>query len=522
MDIIEAISKSLYIRGEVLLYLRRLRKILMIAEKYVDPPYAKLDNEKQKSHIIQKYFINNTSGAMVCGNLDYEGMHSLLFEDIPIQNINLRELLTGIMKASTKCCHTIWTLMSSKTFNYEDVIYLKSQVNMDILKARMEYIMRRFGIGDAEVFNIEFLKDCKQITDTKSNYTDQEVPYPGLCISATQSINLADSMTIYLQHLFPRAYHTEWIYEWILKQQAHLLTREHIKIMPLSTREEAFLQKCIKDYKNSKQFNYFMYAASQDKKYLPWNTGFMCSRIHPNNIYLRVAEKLKRDVILGPSGTTEIMLNVAEIFNMPLDILTLALVPWMYIARDHSLFDIMIMANKFFPDGKKFTFKPADSFEDGIIRDKEQLTQKFKEVLYVSEQMTPEKEQELVNLYSRKQILEQQLSQSNNEQLKNELITINETINYIETPKRKIADIATIVPQIDNKRFIKDERTILKFIRKYNMKTVSKQAGGGEEDEDGQWPPEDPSLMDNLEKETIVMDQDEDTMYVSHLQEASF
>jgi len=177
----------------------------------------------------------------------------------------------------------------------------------------------------------------------------------------TQSTNMADSMTLHMERLFPRDRSKRWLYEWILDLKDVRLTPEMI-VPPLSGREEEYIKQMSNlmiDMHGNEYFITDLYEVDGTiLKKLPWECGFMSAHINHTSIYKQLADDLGRYVILGPSGTLEFMLNVAEIFGVDLKIMTLACITWMYVARDHSLFEMMIVANQYF-EPPLFKFESA-------------------------------------------------------------------------------------------------------------------------------------------------------------------
>jgi hypothetical protein len=105
--------------------------------------------------------------------------------------------------------------------------------------------------------------------------------------------------------------------------------------------------------------------------------------MHDDNIYIQIAKEYKRYLILGASGTLEFMLSIAEIFNMDLKVMTLACMAWMYYARDHSLFEMMIIANRYF-DEPIFKIElplTSETFESMLIKDRQQIIDLMEDAL---------------------------------------------------------------------------------------------------------------------------------------------
>ena len=81
---------------------------------------------------------------------------------------------------------------------------------------------------------------------------------------------------------------------------------------------------------------------------LPWETGGMLYSVNPNSAFAKVAAFYNKKTMCGPSTTMEMMLDCAKLFGIDERIATLAIAPWMDIANDHSLFEILLAANPYF------------------------------------------------------------------------------------------------------------------------------------------------------------------------------
>jgi hypothetical protein len=81
---------------------------------------------------------------------------------------------------------------------------------------------------------------------------------------------------------------------------------------------------------------------------LPWETGGMLYSVNSNSAFAKVAGFYNKQTMCGPSTTMEMMLDCAKLFGIDERIATLAIAPWMDIANDHSLFEILLAANPYF------------------------------------------------------------------------------------------------------------------------------------------------------------------------------
>lgn len=80
---------------------------------------------------------------------------------------------------------------------------------------------------------------------------------------------------------------------------------------------------------------------------LPWNTGSMLYYVNPNSDFYNIAKAFNKSVFCGPSCTTQLMLDCALLFGIDARVALLAIIPWMNIPRDHSVFEMLLSANPY-------------------------------------------------------------------------------------------------------------------------------------------------------------------------------
>lgn len=369
-DVLMAISDNETIKTHMRNYLINLIKF------YIEHDETIKDHNK----ILLNYFY--TLSPKVCGTVPPDKFNELLTGDI--KTVHLRELLTPIMNGAQRIPGLMWEVFKqyekakkdkktkkcssppTKEQQEDHVDKMRNDyknkfnIDLDVIAHRVAYIFDRFGFKAGEI---------AELKRGNISYTKETSPYPMMTHATTQSMNQADQMTLYFERVYPRKRGIHYWYEQALDKKDARLDKSSV-YPELSERE----QKFIKDVVNSTPNNDDLFLQNLDDNKLPWQTGYLSATIHPNHVYLALAAKCKRYMILGPSGTTEFMLNVAEIFGVDLRIMTLACIPWMYYAKDHSLFEIMIMANKFF-DPPIFRFDtPGDGkYETALKIDHAQI-----------------------------------------------------------------------------------------------------------------------------------------------------
>lgn len=392
-SIFSIIMNDMYIRLELFKYFKRLVQFARV-----------IHNDQTTQQIYLKFAAPVTS----CGGLDpmcianmdtFEEGHFYINDTFMTSTEadanhvpNTRELLTAIMMYSFNCCQDVWQVIrfvslhdkadaKSKKANIEKykqmLTNLKTElkcntlsdlatygIDLAVIRARIEDIEQKYSMPAYMLYE-------KAQKDSKINHG----PYPNFCHLATTStsVSLAIAKTTSIDKIYTRNRGKKWIYEWILKGQDYRLTPAHIA-PPLSIREQHYIQYSVSN-KPADNFDFFLdnvFDASNQLSRLPWSTGFMVSRVDPDNVFVKRAHELKRYVILSASGSMEGMLNVAEIFGFDLKIMTLAAMSWMYIARDHALYEMMIIANDIIGE-KVFKFPPNNDLQAALKYDRQQV-----------------------------------------------------------------------------------------------------------------------------------------------------
>ena len=322
--------------------------------------------------IVVKYA--SSHNAKTCGATTPDVFPELLTDP----NINIRELMTPIMNISQRLCGLVWELINLYTDNNAkfNEICNKYGINKDIILERAEHIATRFGAPAKDMAGLK--------KNASIEYYKSLSPYPSLCHAATQSLGFTSDMTLHFDRIYPRSSAWPFIYNQILDGTDPKMEKQFI-YPQLSEREKNYIVSQVDVHSDKGDFFFQNIDISNDndndKGKLPWECGYLSKKINPGHMYIRIAQKCNRHILLGPSGTTEFMLNVAEIFGVDLRIMTLACIAWMYIARDHALFDMMIVANTFF-DNPVFDFNDgAASYEVALKNDRQQIIDLMKDVL---------------------------------------------------------------------------------------------------------------------------------------------
>jgi hypothetical protein len=116
------------------------------------------------------------------------------------------------------------------------------------------------------------------------------------------------------------------------ERSLHRLPADHI-CPPLGQYEKAYIEK---------------HSPYWDNAFSPWETGLMAWVINPNNLYAKIARKQKQAVISGPSGTTDGILQLAELFDdFDVELTVLACAAFICGANHHSAWEVLLAAIPF-------------------------------------------------------------------------------------------------------------------------------------------------------------------------------
>ena len=98
---------------------------------------------------------------------------------------------------------------------------------------------------------------------------------------------------------------------------------------PLSIREVGYIQKHNPEWK--------------EYQHIPWENGLMVWIINPDNLYSRLAKRLKQETISGPSSTTDGILQLAELFtDFDVELTVLACAAFLCGTNHHSAWEVLL------------------------------------------------------------------------------------------------------------------------------------------------------------------------------------
>jgi hypothetical protein len=94
-------------------------------------------------------------------------------------------------------------------------------------------------------------------------------------------------------------------------------------------------------------------AAKEQDFLLPWQTGAMYWAIDPKSFYARLAQHYQQLMIAGPSGSSEMWLELFELFDdFDVFVATMCCAGWLCNRNDHSLWEVLLAA---IPFGLKYS-----------------------------------------------------------------------------------------------------------------------------------------------------------------------
>ena len=351
------------------------------------------------------------------GAISAEALHSELSN--VGANLNMREIMVAIMQYSFNVSPYLWILIMNSHANVIPEAFLKNfNIKSDVLRKRINSIEERFGIDHKTMYELTNSKNTK--------YVHKSQPVPTWQHAVSESLKHQENLTFKLKQMFPRVPANDFIYGQILEGYEPRVKADFLPHQMLSKHEIAFINRKTKtDF-----FGLFVDTENNPTTVLPWQCGFLSARADPDNYYISIAKHYKRYSFIGPSGTTEIMMNIAEIFGVDLNIMALACIGWMYSVLDHTLFELMIIINMFLDESYKFKFEPGLTYDANLTIDRTQVIYFYNTVCW--QQQWIENEDAAVNLtkYSNTELWHEKRLFPNNRSI----------LDIINIPHLKISD----------------------------------------------------------------------------------
>ena len=247
------------------------------------------ESAADKALRLHPSWMDNTSAGQVAANLHTQ-------KEV-IDNGNIREQMTLAMNFSLTSCDLIWKAVQH--FDTSDV--LRAICNADDIKRRKKRLEVQLGISFDNI-------DPEWLTD--------KTGFPSACHLAS----FAKSGSVMTSRQLQPSVR--------VKNQQHAPMHVRDICPPLSDREKVYM-KLNKDHTGP----------------VPWITGDMYWNTNRDSIHSKVFAASDRLQIAGPSGNTDLMLDLMLFFGIPVKEGVLACIAWMGNPIDHSLSEILIAAN---------------------------------------------------------------------------------------------------------------------------------------------------------------------------------
>lgn len=265
------------------------------------------------------------------------GVGQVAFSDIQyvIDSGNLRERMAMLMNVACGRQKFIWCLVREMNLPAHTGMHMNDlhmHINYKTLVGRIRRAYLMTGIRDHVVL-------AKFADETSRDPNYMEMPNRILDFPRDGSVLLSrlGSWPMY-ESLRTKRPSTERIMHSVPVSRIHPV---------LSVREITYMKKNNPEWKESDLM-------------VPWETGLMVWTINNANFYARLARRCNQEVISGPSGTTDGILELAELFNdFDLELIVLACVAFTCGAHHHSAWEVLLAS---VPFGLSY-FSEIDAYE---------------------------------------------------------------------------------------------------------------------------------------------------------------
>jgi len=249
----------------------------------------------------------------ICGYIPIDSA-----SDLNNEIVTQREKLTVIYRFAMKFSGLLWHYYIGNP-----TAQLPTLINHNAMSLKMKVLLNSYNVQYTEndVTNRELLKN-KYLSDPKlsSIFRDFTKPMSGSDLEIYKHDRITQNK--------PRHISVDALIE------------------PLSEKEKAVLQDTTLVQRG---ITAFRLRGIRHIGELPWITGSALYKVKENSPFYKLAEKNNKDILSGVSGSTQLMLELAKFFNMNERNVLLALLPWMYIHQDHSLFEMLLVSKTYIP-----------------------------------------------------------------------------------------------------------------------------------------------------------------------------
>jgi hypothetical protein len=213
----------------------------------------------------------------------------------------------------------LWRLLATPE------VGLRHNINISVLNKRLQRIHTLTGISDT-----------RSLMDFHSAYPNAPMPNGILNLSYDGPVMLSRYKEYPLLSSVRTARKEE--------ERQRLAMHNHQANPPLSDQEfEYFEKRYPPGLPETKEHNFV----------LPWQTGAMYWDIDHNSFYGKLAKHYNQLLIAGPSGSTELCMEVFELFNdFDVFVATMCCAAWLCNRNDHSLWEVLLAA---IPFGLKYS-----------------------------------------------------------------------------------------------------------------------------------------------------------------------
>ena len=274
---------------------------------------------------------------------DLKSAGQVSIEDVVdvISNGNIREQMTLIMNFGYNACDIIWGLIKIYVNRANTHIILPKFISVPNLVKRIERIGRIMGASNPDTLDaaIADLISSKCVDDSDICVSNNSA-VPCLLASLSKDGNVTYSRLGWPDKLL-RTQSSE-------KEQIERRIKVKDIYPELSDREKAFQAK-----------------AQAKAKTIPVVSGHMYFNLNKDTLYAKLAARYNHDSMTGPSGNTDIQLDVSCLFSSfentdNFEKMVLACIVWMCNPPDHSVHEILIAS---IPYGLKYDGLHGDKYE---------------------------------------------------------------------------------------------------------------------------------------------------------------
>lgn len=269
---------------------------------------------------IGTFFVTFPNDLQKKGMYGYCDLDIRLLQRMINENVPQRVLLTTIYRFSKHFAGLLWRAIEltegSKTMQ-EFLNIFQNVLDADELSMHANFVLQKHGMEFSESEDpIKAL--YKTFFDTRYGINIYEAnTYPSIMTSLTQPVG------------------NDPVSSWMMYGGSQAV---RITPQPHSVRPD------IKEDHLQPRFEREAGSIAQ------WITGSSLYKVNEKSLFYKLAMKSNKDVLTGPSCTTQMMLDCALLFGIDIKLVLLAIIPWMVVPKDHTIFEILIVANSYLTD----------------------------------------------------------------------------------------------------------------------------------------------------------------------------